>query len=221
MKLIEDRKVCWQDQYQGWHVGVTFLRGGMEVRRGKETLVRHKHTGELEMVNSNWIKDYPMEPIPEPGQSSIVDQILERERQSMEEMADSMWLTPAEILKPGDLVQIRRGVRWADKTYMKYVGQVAAVEKPSYIKNGKHVADIAVFDNDLMNSVSITMPVAVLASQRHLPGEARHQESDRLGPRMLESGWPHTPPVDDIAKAKELVAKGKAWFDDLERHYLK
>lgn len=123
MKLIEDRKVCWQDQYQGWHVGVTFLRGGMEVRRGKETLVRHKHTGELEMVNSNWIKDYPMEPIPEPGQSSIVDQILERERQSMEEMA--------------------------------------------------------------------------------------------------ESGWPHTPPVDDIAKAKELVAKGKAWFDDLERHYLK
>lgn len=67
MKLVEDRKVCWQDQYEGWHVGVTFLRDGRPVRGGEGTLVRHKHTGELEMVNDHWLKDYPMEPIPEPG----------------------------------------------------------------------------------------------------------------------------------------------------------
>ncbi|GEM_PF-5832263 len=66
-KLIPDRTVCWKDQYQGWHVGVTFLNDGLREGDESTTLVRHKHTGELEWVPHCWLSDYPMEPIPEPG----------------------------------------------------------------------------------------------------------------------------------------------------------
>jgi len=69
-KLIPDRKVCWVDQYGGHHVGVTFVDFD-ERPVGREDwnslLFRHKHTGELEWVPEHHLKDYPMEPIPEPG----------------------------------------------------------------------------------------------------------------------------------------------------------
>ena len=92
-KLVPDRKVCWQDQYGGWHVGVTFTDcDGQPVEndKGYNCLVRHKHTGEIEWIPHRYLSNYPMEPIPEPGKDSIVDQLLEKDRQGCEDMAEAM-----------------------------------------------------------------------------------------------------------------------------------
>lgn len=131
-KLVADSTVCWIGDEGEWNVGTTFKdvfkqltcfhKGGLVPC----LLVRHKHTCELEYVPTHLLSDYPMEPIPEPG---VVDATMERFKQEF--MCNPPVARKEGELKHGDLVQIRPGFRWADETYMKYVGQVAAVVRPS------------------------------------------------------------------------------------------
>lgn len=82
MKLVAGRKVCWQDDAGGHHVGVEMLVPfpGHEPPRltplefppeflfdQDQHLIRHAHTAELEFVPVGALRDYPQSPIPEPG----------------------------------------------------------------------------------------------------------------------------------------------------------
>jgi hypothetical protein len=60
MKLEPDALVKWVGEDGGWKVGRVMVSGGIEISAHGSNLVRHSHTGELELVPIDAIQSYPM-----------------------------------------------------------------------------------------------------------------------------------------------------------------
>jgi len=185
IKVMTGRRLCWVGSDGGWKVGTSMhVEGSVRPIGDGEgnVLIRHKHTGELEYVPLSHLKDYPMEPIPEPG---VADATMGLVKQELDAPVQE-WRTPTD----DDVIAFVR-------------------------KYGKRpTCRMANHEHETWWAVTGELLLVDTRSSATCPFYVRTKEPDR-------QNWFRYCQIAIPAKAKEIVANGNAWFDDLERNYLK